>query len=164
MSSTADFEPLEGGCSCGAVRYSLLLSPIFVNCCHCTWCQRESGAAFAVNAIIETSNIKLLSKTEPIVIDTPSASGRGQKMHRCPICKVCLWSNYDGMGEVLGAIRVGTLDCPSRCPPRAHIYTSTKQKFVILNHDIPAFEQYYDERCWPKDSFERRNKAFETGG
>jgi hypothetical protein len=40
--------PLEGGCDCGEVRYRLTTRPLIVHCCHCRWCQRESGTAFAL--------------------------------------------------------------------------------------------------------------------
>jgi hypothetical protein len=52
---------IEGGCTCGAVRYRLKARPLFVHCCHCTWCQRETGSAFAVNAFIEASQVELLN-------------------------------------------------------------------------------------------------------
>ena len=45
--------PIEGGCDCRRVRYRMMTAPLFVHCCHCRWCQRESGAAFALNAMIE---------------------------------------------------------------------------------------------------------------
>jgi hypothetical protein len=52
MTPAAGF-PIEGGCDCRAVRYRMLSAPLFVHCCHCRWCQRESGASFALNAMIE---------------------------------------------------------------------------------------------------------------
>lgn len=73
---TGNVKHLEGGCDCGAVRYQMMDAPMFVHCCHCRWCQRESGSAFALNAIIETERVVLL-KGAPEIIDTPSASGSG---------------------------------------------------------------------------------------
>ncbi|HEX4885361.1 MAG TPA: GFA family protein, partial [Casimicrobiaceae bacterium] len=51
--------PLAGGCDCRRVRYQLLSAPLFVHCCHCRWCQRETGSAFALNAMIETDRVEL---------------------------------------------------------------------------------------------------------
>ena len=62
---------MEGGSyTCGAVRYRLKGQPLFVHCCHCTWCQRETGSAFAVNAFIEASQVELLnaSTKQPWVV------------------------------------------------------------------------------------------------
>jgi hypothetical protein len=147
---------LEGGCSCRHVRYRMTSRPLFVHCCHCSWCQRESGAAFAVNAMIEAARVELLCG-EVQVIDTPSASGMGQKISRCPRCFIALWSNYAGAGPVLRFVRVGTLDQPDRLPPDIHIFTSTRQAWFQLPAGVPAVTGYYDrEQYWPAESLDRR--------
>ena len=133
---------LEGGCTCGALRYRLTGSPMIVHCCHCRWCQRETGAAFALNAMIETDNISLIGGN-PEQVDTPSNSGKGQKIVRCPTCHVAVWSHYAGAGDALSFVRVGTLDNPDTLPPDIHIYTESKQPWVILPPATPAFEAYY---------------------
>ena len=151
--------PLEGGCTCRAVRYRLLTRPLFVHCCHCTWCQRETGTAFALNAMIESDRVELLAG-EVDVVDTPSNSGKGQKIARCPKCRIAVWSNYAGAGDLLRFIRVGTLDDPGRFPPDIHIFTSTKQPWVVIPPGVPAVAEYYDaKQHWPPESLERR-KAY----
>ena len=155
MTHEADF-PAEGGCACGAVRYRLTSRPMFVNCCHCRWCQRETGASFALNAIIEADRVLLLGAT-PEVVDTPSESGKGQKIARCPSCRVALWSNYAGAGEAMRFVRVGTLDNPDLLPPDMHIYTQSKQPWVVLPAGTPVSEGYYDrDQVWPAESLARR--------
>lgn len=74
----------EGGCACGEIHYELTSDPMFVNCCHCRWCQRESGSAFALNAIIETSRVDIL-KGKPEAVKTPTESGMGQKIGRAHV-------------------------------------------------------------------------------
>jgi hypothetical protein len=130
--------------------------PLFVHCCHCRWCQRESGASFALNAMIETDRISMLAG-EPEIIDTPSESGRGQKIARCPKCRIAVWSNYSGAGPAVRFVRVGTLDEPDRLPPDIHIFTATKQPWVVLPAGTPAVPAYYDRKqYWPKESLLRR--------
>jgi hypothetical protein len=148
--------PLEGGCTCRAVRYRMLTEPLFVHCCHCTWCQRETGTAFALNAMIEADRVvPTLGEVE--VVNTPSNSGKGQKIARCPHCRIAVWSTYAGAGDAIRFVRVGTLDQAFRLPPDIHIFTSTKQPWVILSSDVPAVAEYYDRKTyWPKDSLERR--------
>jgi hypothetical protein len=147
---------LEGGCTCRAVRYRMTSAPLFVNCCHCRWCQRESGAAFALNAIIEADRMVLL-KGAPEVVNTPSESGQGQKITRCPTCRIALWSNYGGGGDAVRFVRVGTLDDPDRLPPDIHIFTASKQPWVVLAAGTPAVEEYYDlAEYWPPESLARR--------
>ena len=136
---------LEGGCTCRQIRYRLTCSPMVVHCCHCRWCQRETGAAFALNAMIETDAVELLSG-QPEHVPTPSNSGKGQTIVRCPDCHIAVWSHYAGAGDLLSFIRVGTLDNPDALPPDIHIFTASKQPWVILPPDKPAFEVYYNRQ------------------
>ena len=150
---------IEGGCTCRAVRYRMLSKPLFVHCCHCTWCQRETGTAFALNAMIEADRVELL-QGDVEAIDTPSNSGKGQKISRCPTCRIAVWSNYAGAGDAVRFVRVGTLDEPARLPPDIHIFTSTKQPWVVIPPGMPAVAEYYDaKQHWPPESLERR-KAY----
>ena len=153
------FSPQEGGCTCGEVRYRLSRRPLFVHCCHCSWCQRETGASFALNALIEAEEVTVLKgKTE--TISTPSSSGRGQKIVRCANCRIALWSNYSGAGDTVRFVRVGTLDNPDLFPPDIHIFTSSKQAWVQLAEGVPVVKEYYRRGdYWPKESVERYNKA-----
>lgn len=154
--TTNEFPSCEGGCTCRAVRYRMTASPVFVHCCHCRWCQRETGSAFALNAIIEADRVVLLSG-QPEVINTPSNSGKGQKITRCPTCRIALWSNYSGAGDAVRFVRVGTLDQPDRFPPDIHIFTASKQPWVVLPEGTPAMEEYYErDKYWPKESLARR--------
>jgi hypothetical protein len=146
----------EGGCTCRAVRYRMKTKPLFVHCCHCRWCQRETGTAFALNALIESDRVEIL-QGEVVVVDTPSESGKGQKISRCPRCQIALWSNYAGFGDAVRFIRVGTLDDPDRLPPNVHIFTASKQPWVVLPSGTPAVAEYYKAAdLWPKESLERR--------
>jgi hypothetical protein len=155
MTQTFGF-PIDGGCSCRTVRYRMVTTPLFVHCCHCRWCQRETGASFALNAMIEADRVELLQGS-PEVTDTPSNSGKGQKIYRCPVCRVALWSNYAGSGDAVRFVRVGTLDDPDALPPDIHIFTSSKQPWVVLPEGIPAVPEYYDRKIyWPAESQERR--------
>ena len=148
--------PLDGGCDCRHVRYRMTTRPLIVHCCHCSWCQRESGAAFALNAMIEADRVRLLSG-EVRLVDTPSASGEGQKIARCPRCLIALWSHYAGAGPILSFVRVGTLDEPDRLPPEIHIFTSTKQAWLQIPAGTPAVAGYYDrEKYWSAESLARR--------
>ena len=149
--------PVEGGCTCRALRYRIASRPLFVHCCHCRWCQRETGASFALNAMIEADRVVLL-QGEPELVITPSNSGKGQKISRCPHCRIAVWSNYAGAGDAVRFVRVGTLDQPDRMPPDIHIFTASKQPWVVIPHGMPAVDEYYDRNAfWPKESLERRD-------
>jgi len=147
--------PQTGGCTCTAIRYRMKTMPLFVHCCHCRWCQRETGSAFALNAMIEANRVILL-QGEPEIVNTPSNSGKGQRIARCPQCHIALWSNYAGAGDSIHFVRVGTLDHPDCLAPDIHIFTSSKQPWVVLPHDTPAVQEYYQRAgYWPKVSMER---------
>ena len=145
-----------GGCTCRAVRYRMTSVPMFVHCCHCRWCQRETGASFALNAMIEADRVVVDAGTPEVVV-TPSNSGKGQKIARCPTCRIAVWSNYAGAGDKVRFVRVGTLDDPDRFPPDIHIFTASKQPWVLLPPGTPAVAEYYDRNAyWSQGALERR--------
>jgi len=149
----------EGGCACGRLRYRLKAAPMFVHCCHCADCQRQTGSAFVINALIETSQVEVLSGATAGVA-VPTDSGRPHVIHRCPTCQTAIWSHYGGR-DALSFVRVGTLDRPAEAPPNVHIYTRSKLPWVVLPDGVPAFEDYYDSReLWPPDSLARRKALF----
>ena len=146
--------PLEGGCTCRAVRYSMHAAPMIVHCCHCRWCQRETGSAFVINAIVETGKLEVTGET--VMVDTPSASGRGQKIVRCPKCHVALWSHYPRAGHTLAFVRAGTLDNPDAVKPDVHIFTSSKLEWVRLPQDARIFPEFYDvPKVWSAEALAR---------
>jgi hypothetical protein len=148
----------EGGCDCGAVRYRMNAEPMIVHCCHCRWCQRETGSGFVINAIVETSNLDVTGGT--IMVDTPSASGNGQKIVRCPKCHVALWSHYGQAGTALAFVRAGTLDHPSSVTPDVHIFTSTKLPWIDLPGGAQVFAEFYDVRTvWSPETMARARAA-----
>ncbi len=151
-------EKLEGGCACGAVRYRLSSLPMFVHCCHCLDCQRQTGSAFVLNALIETDRIAV-SSGDLKPIGMPTDSGQPHHIYRCSTCQTALWSDYGGRAA-LRFVRIGTLDDPTQLAPDVHIYTRSKQPWVVLPPSIPAFEAYYDpKKMWPAESLERRRAA-----
>jgi hypothetical protein len=146
---------LQGGCACGAVRYRLTSEPMFVHCCHCRDCQRQTGSAFALNAIIETDRIKLLKAT-PKPVPVPTGSGRPHDIYRCVKCRTALWSDY-GRRRVMSFLRVGTLDDAAALPPDVHIYTRSALPWVVLPKNARAFKVYYAlSKEWPPESIARR--------
>ena len=144
---------MEGGCSCGAVRYRLTSPPLFVHCCHCLNCQRQTGSAFVINLLIEGDRVELLAG-EPQPVDVPRDDGSSQRIHRCPTCRVAVYSQYTNP-EVL-FVRAGTLDEPRGIAPDVHIFTRSKVDWVVLPESVPAFEEFNDLRQqWPAESLER---------
>jgi hypothetical protein len=151
-------DELEGGCACGAVRYRMSSGPMFVHCCHCLDCQRQTGSAFVLNALIETDRVQAL-KGEPYPVMMPTDSGRPHRIFRCPDCQVAVYSEYGG-NTAFRFVRIGTLDQPSALKPDVHIFTRSKQPWVQLPEGVPAFEVYYDSRVlWPAESLARRKAA-----
>lgn len=143
----------EGGCACGAVRYRLTSDPLFVHCCHCLNCQRQTGSAFVVNLLIEAERVELLAG-EPQPVAVPRDGGRKQTIWRCPTCQIAVFSEYGP--RHIRFVRAGTLDDPASVAPDVHIFTRTKLPWVALPESVPAFEVYYETKTlWPASSLER---------
>ena len=156
-------ESLDGRCACGSVRFRMRSAPMFVHCCHCHDCQRQTGSAFVINALIEADRVELLSG-DPAPVEVPTDSGFPHRIHRCPACRTALWSDYGGRQAIL-FVRVGTLEDPAALPPDVHIYTRSKLPWVRLPEGVPAFEAYYDVKAlWPEASRERRRAALAAQG
>ena len=158
--SRSDIAPgsLAGSCSCLSVKYRLESAPMFVHCCHCLDCQRQTGSAFVLNALIEADRVTLLSG-EPEKITMPTDSGKPHDIYRCPACKVALWSTYGGR-TMFRFVRTGTLDDPSALSPDVHIFTRSKLPWVKLPEGVPVFEVYYDtQTLWPAEALARRAAA-----
>jgi hypothetical protein len=157
----AETRNLEGGCFCGAVRYRLKSAPMFVNCCHCRDCQRQTGSAFVINGVIEADRIELIKgKAEATAMSTES--GRPHDIYRCSDCGTALWSDYGR--RPMRFVRMSTLDDAAAFAPDAHIFTRSKQPWVKLSEDVPAFEIFYDMKTmWPADSLKRREALLGPG-
>jgi hypothetical protein len=143
----------EGRCSCGEVRYRLLSEPLFIHCCHCLNCQRQTGSAFVVNLLIEADRVELLAG-EPEPVDVRRDDGSSQRIFRCPTCRIALFSRYTRAD--VHFVRAGTLEEPRGVEPDVHIFTRSKVGWVELPESTPAFEIYYDQQAlWPAESLER---------
>jgi hypothetical protein len=143
----------EGGCACGAIRYRLTSEPLFVNCCHCLNCQRQTGSAFVINVLIEADRVQLL-QAEPVAVDVPRDDGTSQRIWRCPTCQVAVYSQYTS--PEVRFVRAGTLDDPSSVEPDAHIFTRSKLPWMRFPESTPVFDVYYDtQKLWPAESLER---------
>jgi hypothetical protein len=152
-------DAMDGGCACGRIRYRLRSAPLFVHCCHCRDCQRQTGSAFVLNALIETDRVEVLSG-QTALFGAPTDSGKPHDIARCPHCATAVWSHYGGL-KLLTFVRVGTLDEPARLPPDVHIYTRSKLPWVALPPGVPAFEAYYGSKSlWPAESLARRRALF----
>ena len=159
MSEPAEFS-VEGGCTCSAVRYRVSRDPLIVHCCHCYWCQRGTGSAFVINALVESDAIELLAG-DLETVPTPTPSSKGQDVMRCTACRVAVWSHYAGFGDKVAFVRVGTLDEPGRLPPDIHIYTDSKQAWVILPDTVRSVPEYYDlKEYWTDESQQRLASLF----
>ena len=147
----------EGRCACGGVRYRLLEEPLFVHCCHCLNCQRQTGSAFVINALIETDRVELSSGT-PVAVEVPRDDGSKQTIMRCPSRQIAVWSFYTRPNVAF--VRAGTLEVPSSVTPDVHIYVRSKLPWVTLPPSVPAFEAFYDVKSlWPAESLARVGRS-----
>lgn len=174
--TTPPFQPLTGHCSCTALSYTLTAPPLITHICYCTWCQRESGSAFATNSLIESSNFSYQLSSNPSAsqdvafIPGPTPSGNGQTVARCPVCFDGLWKYY-GDARLVTFVKAGTLDEESfkrvMEGERVHIFTGTKPRWVDLTRErdegVKAFEEYYSRKeVWSKEALGRREELMKA--
>lgn len=145
----------SGGCACGAVRYDVRGTPVFVNNCHCTLCQKQTGSTSVVNMFFETERLTQHSG-ETTRHTVKSGSGGDHIIVRCAACGTAIWSFYPRLGDLGVGIRAGTLDDPGTVTPDAAIFVAHKMPWVTLPEGVPQFEATYDpaERL-PPDRFAR---------
>ena len=145
---------MEGGCACGEVRYRLRGSPLFVHCCHCLNCQRQTGSAFVINVLVEADRVELLTG-EPQRVDVPrEGDAPPQWIFRCSTCQIAIYSVYSKPSVLF--VRAGTLDDPTSVEPDVHIFTRTKLPWIVLPEGVPAYAAYYDQNAlWPEESLNR---------
>lgn len=157
----SQLDTYSGACGCGQLVYQLSSAPLFVHCCHCTECQKQTGSAYVLNALIEADRVTWNGDATVHMLATPS--GKGQQITRCAACGTAVFSNYLVRLGKLRFVRVGTLDHPELCPPDVQIFTSSKQPWVPLSMEIPSFEKFYEFKdVWPADAFKRLSTLFET--
>ena len=155
---------LEGGCACGAIRYTLTNTPMIVHACHCRDCQRLSGGAFALNVWIEKRFVEAdHAKLRSVMV--PAGSGKPQEIFRCSDCGTAMWSKYHAAPGDTVLLRAGTLDHPEAIKPDVHIFTRSKLPWLELPAGARSFESFYKlAEVWPEASRERlrRNIAGES--
>jgi hypothetical protein len=135
MTIDTSFTPLTGGCQCRKVRFRMERAPIITHCCHCRDCQRVSGSAFRINAMIETDGLTILEGTP-----RPSHGAASEQAVQCPDCGSSLWTHHPELGETLAFVGVGMLDHGERLPPEAHYFTRSKHPWLALPPELPTFE------------------------
>ena len=150
----------EGGCLCGSLRYCMDRDPLIVHACHCRQCQRLSGSAFVLNAVIEKHMVRTLAGTPALF----HFEGTQQTAAFCPECGTYVWSEYSKNFEPCWFVRVGTLDQPDLFPPDVHIYTGTKQPWLTLSSEVPRFNEFYElDELWPETSLQRFRACLDSG-
>jgi hypothetical protein len=146
---------LDGGCSCGAVRYTLKAAPLIVHACHCRDCQRITGSAFVINLWIEREFVELHSGALKSFRLT-AGSGKPQDVLFCEACATYLWGKYHAAPGDTVMLRAGTLDDPTAVKPDVHIFTRSKLPWLTLPADVPSFESFYPRKqVWRPESIAR---------
>jgi len=125
-------EKYTGGCLCGTVRYRAKGEPINERICHCRLCQKAIGAAF---------NARVLFAVEAVAIDGPAGWAKSSPdLERgfCPGCGTTMFSRRAGAGII--GITTGSLDDPSVFRPQIHIWTASKQPWVVIDDGLPQYQ------------------------
>jgi hypothetical protein len=129
--------PLTGSCLCGAIRYTVGVPVTELRACHCTHCQKASGAAGTVNAVLPSSAFKITQGT-PKRYDAKADSGRTLYRYFCGDCGSPLYSQRPTTPEMT-VVRAGTLDDSSGMKIATHIWTRSARPWAYID---PAAKQF----------------------
>jgi hypothetical protein len=150
---------ITGGCQCGKVRYTLKAPPLTLYCCHCTECQRQSSSAFGMSMRVRRDDVEVAGETASIA--RQGASGSKLIGAFCPSCGVRLIHRREAYGTHV-SLKAGTLDDTSWLVPAGHIWTQSKQKWVLIGgsgvnyagqpDDFSALVERWREMTFPTSS------------
>jgi hypothetical protein len=130
---------VAGGCRCGAVRYTLAVAAMpGTYACHCTIGQRSTGSSFAHQMPVAEGVLTV--EGELTAVPMPTLQGGVSTQRYCAKCLTRIYNTNTGRPG-LAVIRAGTIDGSEGLSPRLHIYTSTKQPWVVLPKGVPAYPE-----------------------
>jgi hypothetical protein len=130
---------IVGGCLCGAIKYTSPASPVLIALCHCTHCQKQSGAAFSINVAIPKGSLHFISGRTTVFEDKGN-SGLPVYRHFCSSCGSPIFSDVTATPE-LDWLKAGTLDDTSWLKPNANIWCVSAQNWVAYPEGVPKFAQ-----------------------
>jgi len=132
---------ITGGCLCGNIRYSVSAPVEKIIACHCTHCQKASGAGASHNAVVPTSAVSFTAGKPKLFADT-AQSGNILNRYFCPDCGSPIYSQRAKVPEMM-VLKVGTLDAPGDMKLVMNIWTNSARPWMHLD---PAAEHYPENR------------------
>lgn len=139
--------PQAGGCQCSAVRYEISGPPLVVYACHCTECQRQTGAAFAMAAVIPEQRFRIIKGTPKMFARQTSST----KIMECWFCSGCgnrLYHVPGGASYPNRNVKPGTLDDTSWLKPTIHFWTRSAQPWVRIPDDATRYDTQPVSLAW----------------
>ena len=130
----------EGGCLCGAVRYRTKGAPVRAQICHCAFCQRRTGSAFAEPIIFNDPDVEITGGPLTTYEHRSDESHRWLRLQFCPRCGTTVtWTAERIPGR--RAIAGGTFDDPNWLKIERHIWTRSAQRWIDFPADVELFEK-----------------------
>lgn len=139
--------PQTGGCQCGAVRYEITGPPEVVYACHCTECQRQSGSAFAMAAVIPQKHFRL-TRGAPEMFARATSETKTMECWFCQACGTRLYHMPGGSSYPNRNVKPGTLDDTSWLSPTIHFWTRSAQKWVVIPEDAVRYDTQPETLGW----------------
>ncbi|WP_082363532.1 GFA family protein [Chondromyces crocatus] len=127
---------IEGGCSCGAIRYRIDGSLQHARACHCSRCRKIfSGASSAYAEVAPGSNFTWLTGADRL---TKHGTGDGWGLAFCSVCG----STLCGMaGESVHGVTLGSVDGDPGVQLEMHIFVGSKAPWDHIGGDAPRFDE-----------------------
>jgi hypothetical protein len=129
--------PITGGCHCGTVRYEVTGKPKHMALCHCTDCRKSSGAPMVAWAAFDEGDFRVTAGE----VSTINSSGQAHRSF-CPRCGTGLFFRDAEVLPGIVDVQSATFDDPDAFPPKVHIQTAERIKWMESAHELPAFPRF----------------------
>jgi hypothetical protein len=130
---------LDGGCLCGAVRYSCSGEAMITAVCHCKHCQKQTGTSFSIIVAVPNDSFRVAGEALAVFNDLGD-SGKPVLRHFCRNCGSPLFTKAEVAADRV-FIKAGTLDDATWLKPQANIWCQSAQPWVALDDRIPKFDK-----------------------
>ena len=125
-------EQVQGGCLCGAVRFTVTFPTVFCGHCHCSMCRRNHGAAYVTWFAVLRSQLSIDAGSDRLTRYQSSSHGSRSFCSRCGSSLFCVSTHLPDLVD----IPLASMDGPIDRIPESHIYFDDRAPWTIIGDNL----------------------------